>query len=539
MTMVNEGITALLDTVLSKPIAFHRIFAAIAGGVTEGVFLSQAYYWSFRTTMEGEWFYKTMEDWEDETALTRSEQEKARKKLIALKILEVKKEGLPCKLYYRIDRKRLYNLIAGADLQGLSVEKVISLYGLTLVHLSKAGVMRATREGVEKEYVDYRNILRVHGLTCHICNTPITRGIGQDREHLHFDHVIPISKKGSHTYENIRPAHASCNLSKGAETLDTLSLSSVSKLEELPKANYSDFGKQTRSSSEDKLSIIQRIQAETTSRDYEREYPERADAQLKSTHTQSQFGFVVPEPLASPTDLSKPKEQANTSFTPPTTSQAPQTSQQTISQQPTEQTTPELPSKATKPQEQANVPSAPQEDLHGFARPKCEPNKDIPPLVDKQEDYSQDNKTQTQTIVPAGENHSHSQKTADRVRLQWERTGYLPKIPMELQAWADEDLGIEVMQKYRISGKIITTKRGDIRPEFALYVCQQNKGKDIDYGYTYIRKLESDPTCWETLAGLVLKWRIAEESGNSKINVANTVKPKWVYDPNLFDTEEK
>jgi 5-methylcytosine-specific restriction endonuclease McrA len=32
---------------------------------------------------------------------------------------------------------------------------------------------------------------------------------------LHIDHLIPISKGGSDTLENVRPTHALCNLKKG------------------------------------------------------------------------------------------------------------------------------------------------------------------------------------------------------------------------------------------------------------------------------------------------------------------------------------
>jgi hypothetical protein len=109
-----NNLVAMLDKILSRPIAFHRIFATIGGGATEGLFLSQAYYWSFRTNDPDGWFYKTKSEWESETALNRREQELARKILVQKNVLETKKEGLPCKLFYRIKRDRLYQLIAAS-----------------------------------------------------------------------------------------------------------------------------------------------------------------------------------------------------------------------------------------------------------------------------------------------------------------------------------------------------------------------------------------------------------------------------------------
>jgi hypothetical protein len=101
-----------LTLVLTRPIAYHRIFARIGGGAAAGLFLSQAFYWSFRTNSTEGWFYKTGIEWEEETGLTRCEQETARKKLIAKGLLEEKKEGVPCKLYYRIQQNNIMNAIA-------------------------------------------------------------------------------------------------------------------------------------------------------------------------------------------------------------------------------------------------------------------------------------------------------------------------------------------------------------------------------------------------------------------------------------------
>ncbi len=68
--------------------------------------LSQAVYWSSRTNDSEGWFYKSQVEWEAETGLTRYEQESAHKKLVKLGFMQEKKQGLPCKLYYRVDLER-------------------------------------------------------------------------------------------------------------------------------------------------------------------------------------------------------------------------------------------------------------------------------------------------------------------------------------------------------------------------------------------------------------------------------------------------
>ena len=94
-----------------RPIAYHKSFAQITGSVATGVMLSQLVYWSKRTTDADGWFYKIQAEWQEETALTRTEQETARKKLKALGILEEKKVGIPCKLYFRVSTKELQNCL--------------------------------------------------------------------------------------------------------------------------------------------------------------------------------------------------------------------------------------------------------------------------------------------------------------------------------------------------------------------------------------------------------------------------------------------
>lgn len=98
-------ITDLLD----RPIAFHRAFAKLAGSVNAGVMLSQGYYWSKRTKSPAGWFYKTQDEWEAETCLSRREQETARKLLRQTGFWEEDRRGNPARLYYRIDR-RAFNL---------------------------------------------------------------------------------------------------------------------------------------------------------------------------------------------------------------------------------------------------------------------------------------------------------------------------------------------------------------------------------------------------------------------------------------------
>ena len=93
----------MISDFLDRPIAFHRAFVAISGSVTGAVFLSQALYWSKRTTSSDGFFYKTQAEWEEETGLSRREQETVRKRLKAIGILSESLRGTPAKLYYKVE----------------------------------------------------------------------------------------------------------------------------------------------------------------------------------------------------------------------------------------------------------------------------------------------------------------------------------------------------------------------------------------------------------------------------------------------------
>jgi hypothetical protein len=94
-----------------RPIAFHRIFVTLTGSVAAGLLLSQALYWSRRTTPLSGWFYKTQAEWEEETGLKRSEQETARKRLRQTTFWEEKRRGIPAKLYFRVDLAELERVL--------------------------------------------------------------------------------------------------------------------------------------------------------------------------------------------------------------------------------------------------------------------------------------------------------------------------------------------------------------------------------------------------------------------------------------------
>lgn len=83
-----------------RPIAFNRDFVSLGIGVTGALFLSQGRYWSKRTKDEDGWFYKTVEEWTEETGLTAREQRTVKDELVGKGYLVIEKRGLPARNYF-------------------------------------------------------------------------------------------------------------------------------------------------------------------------------------------------------------------------------------------------------------------------------------------------------------------------------------------------------------------------------------------------------------------------------------------------------
>lgn len=95
------NITELLD----RPIAYHRVFVTLTGSVKAAILLSQAVYWQKRAKQKDGWWYKTTEEWEEETGLTRREQETARRD--CEKYLQTDLRDSPARLYWKVDEETL------------------------------------------------------------------------------------------------------------------------------------------------------------------------------------------------------------------------------------------------------------------------------------------------------------------------------------------------------------------------------------------------------------------------------------------------
>lgn len=68
---------------------------------------------------------------------------------------------------------------------------------------------RARRLHLDYDLIDLRLVYKHHHGICGICKEPVSL------ETFTIDHIIPVSRRGPHLFENLQIAHRACNSKKG------------------------------------------------------------------------------------------------------------------------------------------------------------------------------------------------------------------------------------------------------------------------------------------------------------------------------------
>ena len=105
-----------LIEILDRPIAFHRSLVKIVGSVNGALLLSQAIYWQNRPTRESNdgWWYKTAEDFREETGMGRYELDNAKKACKGILLHKLK--GVPARTWYKVDEDVLQSRLLETSL---------------------------------------------------------------------------------------------------------------------------------------------------------------------------------------------------------------------------------------------------------------------------------------------------------------------------------------------------------------------------------------------------------------------------------------
>lgn len=102
--------STLIKILCERPIAYLPILGQVSNNATSGLFLSQLLYWCDKGA-DPKWIYKTIQEVQEETCLSRSEQDRAIKVWTKMGVLEVELRGIPRRRYFHIRKKRLLRLL--------------------------------------------------------------------------------------------------------------------------------------------------------------------------------------------------------------------------------------------------------------------------------------------------------------------------------------------------------------------------------------------------------------------------------------------
>ncbi len=80
-------------------------------GLAAGVYVRQLVFWDGKGMDPEGWIYKSEDEMEAETGLRRRAQREARKVLTSSEVLEEKRKGVPCRLFYRVNLEALAEVL--------------------------------------------------------------------------------------------------------------------------------------------------------------------------------------------------------------------------------------------------------------------------------------------------------------------------------------------------------------------------------------------------------------------------------------------
>ena len=99
------------DMLPNRVVGYSPDLARMVGGATIGLFLSQLLFLSDKGANPEGWVYKSEAEMGKETGLTKREQQSARRKLLALGVIQIVRQGFKFTYHFRIVWERLYQVI--------------------------------------------------------------------------------------------------------------------------------------------------------------------------------------------------------------------------------------------------------------------------------------------------------------------------------------------------------------------------------------------------------------------------------------------
>lgn len=143
---------------LQAPVVIHTQIVKALGSLESALYFQQLYYWSDKGKRLDGYIYKTKEEIEDETTLTRFQQDRIRKSLVSMGILDtklIKANGAPT-MHYRLNIDRMNVLIASVTTKNGLVRNLLMEKRVSYQSISK----KLTNPLTENTNRDYCNVVK-------------------------------------------------------------------------------------------------------------------------------------------------------------------------------------------------------------------------------------------------------------------------------------------------------------------------------------------------------------------------------------------
>lgn len=100
----------------------------------------------------------------------------------------------------------------------ITIEPRIGMHKQIRTKVSKR--KKAIRNG---EYINDHDVFEFYEWTCIVCEKEIDPDlVWPDKMSATLEHIIPLAKGGTHTWDNVAPSHLLCNSNKGSEIVEAV-----------------------------------------------------------------------------------------------------------------------------------------------------------------------------------------------------------------------------------------------------------------------------------------------------------------------------
>ncbi len=135
-------------------VTYHPRLNRITGSATATIFLSSLMAWEGSQRDPEGWIYKTREQMTDDTGLTRTEQDTARRHLAERGFIEQKRKGVPATMHYRLNLAAINDAWDAANKSAgnpqSSLQESCKLNGGDAANKS-AGILQTISEDTQEE----------------------------------------------------------------------------------------------------------------------------------------------------------------------------------------------------------------------------------------------------------------------------------------------------------------------------------------------------------------------------------------------------